>query len=386
MVMTQGAAIADHRIGGIDLGVLGPLEMTVNGTGARLGTPKQRAVLAMLAINRNCAVAMDSLIDVVWEEAPPPAARSTVHCYVSNLRGLISGGGVDPRSVLAKIPPGYRLVVADNQCDLGRFNAAKASGIHAAASGRFEQASRHLADALSQWRGPALSDLSGKFSFAEAFARGLQEDRLIVHTCYVEAEIACGRAHSVIAELEALTAENPYYEPVWAQLMSAYYLCERQSDALETYQRLKKVLADDLGIDPNLAIKELQRRILCQEPLDVQRSASASAEDTVLTLGYNTIRADGPAAATLVTTTGNRYRLAGAVTRIGRSADNDVVLDDPKVSRHHAVIVDTGGAFVITDLNSANGVYVLGERIHPSAALGEGHRVRIGGSEFSLAP
>ena len=92
-------------------------------------------------------------------------------------------------------------------------------------------------------------------------------------TARAEAEIACGRAHSVISELEALVVEHPYREPLWAQLITAYYVADRQSDALDAYGRLKPMLADDLGIDPGPTVESLHQRILRQEPLDIKQVA-----------------------------------------------------------------------------------------------------------------
>ena len=94
--------------------------MTVNGAPVLLGTPKQRAVLAMLVINRNRVVGIESLITAAWEQWPPPEARASLHSYVSNLRRLLSKAGVDPRTVLVSAPPGYRLNVAETACDIGR--------------------------------------------------------------------------------------------------------------------------------------------------------------------------------------------------------------------------------------------------------------------------
>lgn len=92
----------------------------------------------------------------------------------------------------------------------------------------------------------------------------------------------------------------------------------------------------------------------------------------------------GAMAAALRDAAGHRYPLKPNVTRIGRLPDNDIVLDDAEVSRHHAVIIDTGSSFVITDLQSANGVQVRQERIHPSATIGDGDHLRIGGREFTF--
>jgi SARP family transcriptional regulator, regulator of embCAB operon len=116
----------------------------------------------------------------------------------------------------------------------------------------------------------------------------------------------------------------------------------------------------------------------------VRRTAQSHAEDTIVAQSDSAIRIRRPATAALRGADGRSYALAGTATRIGRSPDNDIVLSDAKVSRHHAAITDDGKTFLITDLGSANGVRVRGRRIDPSAELREGDRVRIGDQEFTL--
>ena len=337
----------------------------------------------MLVINRNRPVGVESLINAVWDQSPVPAARASIQSYVSNLRRLLGDAGIDTHTVLASAPPGYRLTVADADCDLGRFIVEKTAGIRAAAAGRFEQASSHLSAALAQWRAPVLDDLRD-FAFVEAFATALTEDKVLAHTARAEAEIACGRAYAVIGELEALTGEHPYREPLWAQLITAYYVAERQSDALEAYRRLKTTLAQDLGIDPGPTVRALHARILRQEPLDTKRAAQSTAADTIGDLNRRTAVGGQSVLAGLRDTAGRHFPLRAAATRIGRRSDNDIVLTDDDVSRHHAVIIDTGTSFVITDLRSANGVEVQRQRIRTSANLADGDHIRIGEHEFTF--
>lgn len=374
---------------GLGFGVLGSLLMTNDGTAVPLGAAKQRAVLAMLLMRRNRPVSVDALIDAVWDGDPVPAARTSIQSYVSTLRRLLRGAGGNPNTVLASAPPGYQLNVADAACDVGRFIAEKTVGVQAAAAGRFEEASSHLSAALSEWRGPVLDDLHG-FSFVDAYATALLEERLAAHTARAKAEIACDRPGAVIGELEVLVSRYPHHEPLWAQLITAYYVTERQSDALRAYRRLKTELADGLGIDPGPTVTALHEQILRQEPLAAKRSRPVA-------LTTREQRAAGPGSASLEIVVasdavvarlrdegGHSYRLNGATTRIGRSDDNDIVLDDTEVSRHHAVIADTGTDFVITDLRSTNGVKVQRRRIRPTASLTDGDRVRIGGHEFTF--
>lgn len=364
---------------GRGFGVLGPLQLSAGGALVPLGAPKQRAVLAMLVINRNRAVSVDSLINGVWDENPVPAARTSIHSYVSNLRRLLGTAGYDPNTVLASAPPGYQLSVDDDDCDLGRFITEKNAGVHAAAAGRFEDASSYLSAALAEWRGPVLDDLRD-FAFVDSFATALLEVKVVTQTALAEAEIACGRAEAVIGQLEALVAEHPFRERLWAQLITAYYVAERQSDALNAYRRLKANLVENLGIDPGPTVRALHERILRQEPLDTKHTAQTTAHRVAADAGT---QATPSAVAELRGKDGRRYRLDTS-TRIGRRPENDIVLDDDDVSRYHAVVIDTGSSFVISDLRSTNGVQVAGRRIRGSAILSDGDQIRIGGYEFTF--
>src|ERR1700733_12828816 len=114
---------------GLGFGVLGPLLVTAHGIRVPLGAAKQRAVLAMLVINRNRPVSVDSLIDAVWGDDPVPAARTSIQSHISTLRRLLAGAGAgaDPYMVLASAPPGYQISIPDTDCDVGRFTAEKAA-------------------------------------------------------------------------------------------------------------------------------------------------------------------------------------------------------------------------------------------------------------------
>ena len=361
--------------------LLGPFEMRVDSYLVPIGTPKQRAVLAALAINRNRPVASDSLIEAVWGEDAPAEARASLHAYISNLRRLLRTAGADGRQLLEKASPGYRLNVPETDVDLGRFIEARSAGLAAAATGLFEDASRHLSAALSEWRGEFLEDLRS-FRFVETFAVALTEDRISAHTVRAQAEIACGRAASVIGELEELVADHPYREALWAQLMTAYYLAQRQSDALGAYQRLKVVLADELGIDPVPAVRDLHDLILRQVPLNIERSARATATDTMVATVHGVELTHTSRRARLRAATGEDHSVTGTVTRIGRQSDNDIVVADPRVSRHHAVIIHFGAGYTINDAGSANGIILQDRRIQGSAPLMDGDRIGIGDSEF----
>ncbi|MUL67854.1 regulator [Mycobacterium sp. CBMA 234] len=374
-------------LSGLDFGVLGPLRVSVNGRPVTLRSPKESAVLALLLINRNRPVPRDSIVHAIWEEDSPQAdAIHNLHVYIANLRRVLGSAGVDPKTVLASVRPGYQLNVPDATCDLGRFTTEKAAGVQAAAAGRFALASDRLSAALAQWHGAVLDDLR-EFRFVGPFATALMEDKLVAHVLHAEAEIACGRATSVIGELEELICEHPYREPLWAQLITAYYLSERQTDALDAYRRLRTTLSEELGIEPGPTLHGLHQRILRQEPLDIQQIAQNDASEIATMLELHTSTAGTAASsnrAQLRDVAGRCYPLETVVTGIGRRADNSVVLDDPKVSRYHATIIDTGASFVINDLRSANGVKVAHERVRGSATLSDGDVISIAGYRFTF--
>jgi SARP family transcriptional regulator, regulator of embCAB operon len=369
----------------LDFAVLGSLRMSADGVPLPLGTPKQRAVLASLIINRNHPVSIDALVADAWEDRPPRNPPASVHTYVAELRKLITkDAGIDAAEVLMTAAPGYLLCAPDQCCDIGRFQAKQAAGVRAASQGRFKQASMHLAAALAEWRGPVLADLRD-LAFAQLFAAAVDRDRLTAMDKWAEAEIACGRAHAVLTELEALIVDHPYEEPLWAQLITALYLTDRQNDALAACRRLRKILDDDLGLDPGSRIQDLEARILRQETLDVVKAARVSAIDTLTVFGQSSAASAGPVSAHLVdTATGTRHPLTSGLTRIGRLDDNDIILADNDVSRHHAAIVDTRTSYLMVDMHSRNGVQVDGQRITTTAPLTDGSAIGIGTHRFTF--
>ncbi|UGT38804.1 FHA domain-containing protein [Nocardia yamanashiensis] len=361
------------------VGVLGPVELTIDGVAQQLGGPKQRAVLAYLVIHANRPVSVDALAAAVWEENQPPDVRVSLHAIVSNLRKPLRDGGIDARNMLQHMGTGYRIVVDDAACDVFRFRIRRENGLRALAAGRFSAASEALSDALAQWRGPVLSDLRG-LGFADAYAVALDDERIGVIEARAEADIAQGRADAVVSELTLLVRDHPLRESLWEQLITALYLAGRQSDALDAARRLRTVLADELGIDPGPRIRELEARILRQESLSVRAVAAASATraTTIVDRSWHEPQA------ILRGRDGQVFPIVGTVTRIGRLSDNDIALPDGRVSRHHALVIDNGLTYVVKDLSSSNGVFVDGIRVVDSAILANNATVRIGDSEFTF--
>jgi predicted ATPase/DNA-binding SARP family transcriptional activator len=239
--------------------ILGAVEALVDGRPAALGAPKQRALLALLLVNRRRVMTAEQLIDGLWGEAPPASALQSLQVYVHGLRRAVGGERIETAG------RGYRAVVAEEELDLDRFERTLERGRAALEAGRAEDAADDLREALAAWRGPALADVPEDARRA-ADADRLEELRLTALELRYEAELACGRHDEVVAELEALTAQHPYRERFLRARVLALYRCGRQADALEVYRNVRRVLVDELGLEPSPALQELERAILRQDP------------------------------------------------------------------------------------------------------------------------
>ncbi|WP_078967985.1 MULTISPECIES: BTAD domain-containing putative transcriptional regulator [unclassified Streptomyces] len=248
--------------------VLGPMEVVDDGRTVGLGGTKQRATLGFLLLNANKAVATSRLLNALWgvDEAPM-TARKILQNAVYGLRGALSAGGAagtDGTALLTR-PPGYMMRVDPERVDLHRFHTWVGRGRELLAKGRPGAAAPLLRDALALWRGPALADLvENGVQWPELVA--LQNTRLNVMEEYFEAQLACGRHHEILAELEAMVRAEPLRERSCGQWMLAMYRCGRQADALAEYSRLRAVLVENLGLEPGRNLQLLQQSILAQDP------------------------------------------------------------------------------------------------------------------------
>jgi DNA-binding SARP family transcriptional activator len=256
---------------GLDVRILGPLDVQLDGRSLALGGPQQRAVLAILALNAGQVVSTARLIDELWGEQPPGSAKPVLQGYVSNLRKAIG-------SVLVTRAPGYALELEPGQLDLGRFEHLLGEGQQARAAGRLEAAAVKLREALGLWRGPALAEFAYE-QFAQAAIVRLDELRLTALEERIEVDLGLGRHAQVVGELEGLVAQHPLRERSRGQLMLALYRSGRQAEALDVYQQARRALVEELGIDPTPALQALERAILQQDPvLDLAKDEEVRPE------------------------------------------------------------------------------------------------------------
>src|ERR671922_729556 len=235
--------------------VLGPLEVRREGRPVELRGSKRRVVLALLVLQANEVVRRERLIDDVWGEHQPANAAAALHNHVSRLRKDLG------EDVLVTKPWGYVLRADPDSIDLRRFERLVAEARPLAARERHEK----LGEALALWRGPALADLAGEPAVEAERAR-LDELRLSAVEQRIDARLELGEDADVVPELEELVAAQPLRERLRGQLILALYRSGRQAEALETYRETRRVLVEELGIEPSPELRDLERAILRQDP------------------------------------------------------------------------------------------------------------------------
>jgi DNA-binding SARP family transcriptional activator len=243
--------------------ILGPLDVRSNGQSLPLGGPKQRAVLALLLLGANRVVSREHLIAELWPDAPGRDSEHALTLQISRVRRALSAAG-DEEERVATRPPGYVLRVERDELDLDCYERLVAAGRTALEARDAESAVARLRAAESLWRGRPLADLEFE-PFARLDVERLEELRLTALEERIEAELETGRHHQLVPELEGLIAEHPLRERLRAQLMRALYASSRQAEALAVYTDTRRLLVDELGIEPSASLRELERKILNQD-------------------------------------------------------------------------------------------------------------------------
>ena len=246
--------------------VLGPLEVVAGDAKLSLGGPRQRLVLAYLVLEANRVVPTERLIDRIWGDEPPDAARSALFAYVSRLRKLLGPSRIQAR------PPGYVLLAEPEEVDSLRFAELVAK---ARRETEPTMSAARLDEALELWRGDPLSDLAEHDALRPAITR-LREQQLAVLEDKAEAQLAIGQHRQAVPLLEGLLGEHPLRERLWGLLMLALYRAGRQGEALAAFHRARGYLSSELGIDPSADLRRLHERILGQDAaLDLPTPAAS---------------------------------------------------------------------------------------------------------------
>jgi DNA-binding SARP family transcriptional activator len=277
---------------GVDIDVLGALDVRENGVSVAPTAPKPRQVLALLALHADRVVPVASLIEELWSGRPPRSARTTLQTYVLQLRELIAaalapqagreaaGEGARrgrAKDVLLTLPGGYLLSSGGGRSDVCEFERLAGTGYRAMDAGDFAGASRTLGSALGLWSGAAFADVQRGTQLAME-ARRLEESRLCALDQRIEADLRLGRHRALLAELTVLTSRYRTHEMLHAQFMLALHRSGRRGEALAVYQQLRTTLGRDLGLEPSPRLRRLQHSILMAAP---QSTPGAAAAGTV---------------------------------------------------------------------------------------------------------
>jgi DNA-binding SARP family transcriptional activator/class 3 adenylate cyclase len=265
------AAPESRQVGtAVQYRLLGPVEVLVDGCAVELGGPRQRGVLVVLLTQAGSLVPATRIVDAVWGDEPPASAANLVQRSVSQLRKALGRDAIETRGA------GYMARVEPDALDLHVFERLARAGSVALDDGHFEQAADVLREALALWRGAALADLADQ-PFLEHEAARLEEMRLLATERTLDAELACGRHADVLPEAERLVHDHPLRERPRELVMRALYGSGRQAEALEAYRQARASFVEELGIEPGLALRELEQAILRQDESLAPPEATAPA-------------------------------------------------------------------------------------------------------------
>ncbi|MGP4096042.1 AfsR/SARP family transcriptional regulator [Nonomuraea sp. KM90] len=248
---------------GLEIRFLGPWEIAGDAGAVMIAGHRRIGVLARLALDTGQAVHADRLLSDVWGQSPAVTAAKQLHIVISKLREtLVPHGGAE---IIQTVPGGYRLALDRDRIDAHLFDrlarrarTARAQGATAAADASFRQA-------LGLWRGPALAGVTALWARVEATR--LEEERLTVFEDHLDLRLAAGDHHAAAAELAAHVESHPLRERSAAQLMLALYRSSRISEALAVYQRTRRIMVEELGLEPGAELRRLHQAVLVKDPV-----------------------------------------------------------------------------------------------------------------------
>src|SRR3954454_348619 len=266
----------------MEIRVLGPVEVVIDGPARSLPGAGERELLALLALSTGRVVAVPALVDGLWAEALPANPGNALQVRVAKLRRALAAAGA-PGDLVVTRPPGYLLDLDRGTVDALRF-ADQVADARASTDADPVTAGRLYREALAAWRGPALAEF-GDAAWAAAGAARLAELHLAAREELIDLELAAGRQTEVLDELQQLTTAHPLRERLHSRLMLALYRAGRQADALAAYQRARTVLDAELGLEPSAELRGLQEAILQQRPdlVAPARTATVPAADGSIT-------------------------------------------------------------------------------------------------------
>lgn len=273
-LMRRHPPASDRRerrgLSNMEINVLGPLTAHERGVSLVPSATKPRQILAVLALQTGHVVTVPTLVEEVWGSDVPRSAATTLQTYILQLRRNIAAGlrgepGRCPKDVLVTQHGGYLLDIGTGRVDAQEFDGLVRAGRSAYARDDFASASDLFGRALDLWRGPALVDVRVG-TVLELEVLRMEENRMAALERRIDADLRLGRHRELVPELHVLTARHPMHENFCAQLMLALHRSGGAWRALESYQRLRKALVSELGLEPSQNLQRLHRAVLSGDP------------------------------------------------------------------------------------------------------------------------
>lgn len=343
----------------VEIRLLGPFEAARAGRAVHVGSPKQRAVLALLALQAGKVVSRAMLCDLIWNEDQPASASASLQTLVSRLRGTLSapGGLVDAgRDVLRTREPGWVLDIDPEAVDALRFQELAARARGRSGRGDAAAAAADLALAIGLWRGAALVDVVDA-GYLAAQATQLNEARLDAIETLAEAELASGRPAEALARLDDHVDANPLRERGWGLLMVALYRLGRQVTALRAFQQVRAILGEQLGLEPSPELVDIEQRILRHDPVlagpPVPYFSAARIWSPPDPAPFSAVGQPSPAPSGNVTDA--RHGAPATEARGGEFADYSVIVVEDHDFQRRTVVQLLRGLGVGTVTDAANG-------------------------------
>ncbi|WP_424217466.1 AfsR/SARP family transcriptional regulator (plasmid) [Streptomyces sp. BI20] len=257
--------------------LIGPFEIVTNdGRVHRPGTPKVCQTLALLLTRPGEIITADLLIQELWGERPPRSALTTLQTYVYHARRMLVQEQVTDRQLIVTSPTGYAIQVEDSEVDVRIFEDLVNTSRNQLADNEAALARRTVQQALDLWRGPALANFPAGDVLTGHIAH-LDELRIRAFEIRIESDDRLGRHRESIPELRRLTNDYPLNEWFHSRLIATLGATGRRAEALQAYQNVRRLLADELGLEPSLELKRLQLRLLNPESEQSQRAQAHHA-------------------------------------------------------------------------------------------------------------
>jgi DNA-binding SARP family transcriptional activator/DNA-binding beta-propeller fold protein YncE len=347
----------------IEFGILGSLAATVDGKSVKLGGRGERALLAILLLDRGQTVPVERLVDGIWGEAPPASARHLIQVFVSRVRSAFGGP-----SVIATRAPGYAVDLGPHALDATSFERLLDEGRKAHAAGDYQDALGCLEAALRLWRGSALADLTLEGD-AHAKQSRLDELRLVALEERMSVGLALAQHAQLVPELEQAVVSNPLRELLRGQLMLALYRSGRQAAALDRYREGRRLLVEELGIEPGPELRALEASILRHDSsLDVPAPIPSRAGTPQAAPARPRLRRRGKA-----------LLVAAAAALVALAVLVGVIF--PGVGSHSAIQSLPAGSVGSVDASSGDIVGYVKTHGIPAAIAVDSHAVWVGDGE-----